>query len=98
MTKPMKPKQPCKACLEKAWSALQIAQQLESNLSCQSGAYWCNHRDVLAVYYSTDDGGLVCTITTGMIHDEAKQAYTEAVAEGSGTIDFVRMVKPTDLH
>ena len=97
MTKPMKPKQPCKACLDKAWQALQMAQQLESDLTCRSGAYWCNHRDVLAVYY-IDDGATVCTITTGMTHDEAKLAYTQAVAVGGGTIDFVRKIKPNEMH
>ena len=76
---------------------LQMAQQLESDLTCRSGAYWCNHRDVLAVFY-IDDGETVCTITTGMTHDEAKQAYTEAVAVGGGTIDFVRKIKPNEMH
>ena len=89
MIKPMKPKQPCKACLEKAWNALQMAQQLEGGLPCRSGAYWCNHRDVLVVYSSTDDGGIVCTITTGMTHDQARQMYTESVTEVGRAIDFV---------
>ena len=98
MQKPMKPKQPCKACLDKAWQALQMAQQLEGGLPCRSGAYWCNHKGVLVVYSSTDDGETVCTMTTGMTHDEPKVAYTEAVAEVGGTIDFVASVRKEGMH
>ncbi len=33
-----------------------------------------------------------------MTHDKAKQAYTEAVAEVGGTIDFVVPVRKEGMH
>ncbi len=97
-SKAMKPKQPNQACLDKARNALQIAQQLEHGFPSRSGAYWCNHKDVLAVYYRTEDGGTDCTTPTGMTHDEAKLANTEVVSEGGGIIDFVAQARKERMH
>ena len=93
----MKPKQPCKVCQEKAWSALKLAQKLEHGLPARSGVYYYNHKNTLLVYYSDNDGTM-CAVKTGMSYAEALVAYTQAIVERGGTIDVVAPVGKQSLR
>ncbi len=81
----LKPKTPCKACLESAWRSLQKAIEIPGDHPTRVGAMYCHHEKVL-VYFVNREGeppSVMCT--TGLTAVEAIVAYGMFMMEHSGS-------------